>query len=720
MSIKNKIRSIKLNNNVFDVYIVFPEESDTFSIPYIFAIPEEFKDGTKLIVETNNLERRHNGRNLDFNNPSDREYLIDDGISDVLGNKRFFGKIEYADLVSAPMIMPIIPTTDKGVPYFQQLSEECFDSKIVDKEFKRIDKQVESIILHVKSDISEDRNVKLADKIFLMGYSTSGVFAQRFALCHPDIIDTVLIGGAIGSIPVPGDINGKNNLDYPLGIRNYKSITGKSFDENSYRNIRFNYYVAENENIPKSISSFDELGRKAPMHDMSYMRRSVPREVGNRQRELYGRNIWKRFERIYNLYKNNGFNISSKVIKGKEHRNVQLSYDDFKRVYNGESILKENEKFNSPNIFTRTINGVKSLGKRIYNTLFKKERNKLLPSESTNYIRMVNSIDIDGLSVDFENELKRNNIDKKIDEIIKARNPKVVNGKIVDYGLKTKVNPKDIAVLTRMFFEHIGEEYGKKVEDILLGKNDGKDGKQYIGFKMYKKDLNQRFYYTRFDRDEHGLSIYEPDSCVTPPRGKNNDIGVYVVLNGDISDLYDAVHEITHTFDTKKGDTTTRRVAGEILPQIMERELDLFLLGLSNEELERYGINKDDLEEDINTRRLYSYITRYKNSSSLNKNEGKAVKDRRYVLSLIASTTFMKKIETERRNNIKRLIRAIEEDDIEGYQKAIGIDFGDKFERERAIRNCVTYFNEITFNSGLGSGKDKSKNIDRELDDIVK
>lgn len=62
------------------------------------------------------------------------------------------------------------------------------------------------------------------------GYSASGVFAERFSLLHPDIIDTVCIGGASESIPVISDI-----LDYPLGIKDFSKITGLSFDIDNYK-----------------------------------------------------------------------------------------------------------------------------------------------------------------------------------------------------------------------------------------------------------------------------------------------------------------------------------------------------------------------------------------------------------------------------------------------------------------------------------------------------
>ena len=61
-----------------------------------------------------------------------------------------------------------------------------------------------------------ERGLITKDRIFLNGYSSSGVFAQRFALLHPEIVETACIGGASGSIPIPTE-----KIAYPIGIANY-------------------------------------------------------------------------------------------------------------------------------------------------------------------------------------------------------------------------------------------------------------------------------------------------------------------------------------------------------------------------------------------------------------------------------------------------------------------------------------------------------------------
>ena len=102
--------------------------------------------------------------------------------------------------------------------------------------------KIKDCILDAKSQIEEITGKKVQDKIFLSGYSASGVLAQRFALIYPELINRALIGGAAGSIPIPSD-----KIDFPIGIKDFRDLFGKEFNFEAYKQIQFGYYVAEKE-----------------------------------------------------------------------------------------------------------------------------------------------------------------------------------------------------------------------------------------------------------------------------------------------------------------------------------------------------------------------------------------------------------------------------------------------------------------------------------------
>lgn len=284
-----------INNKEYTVQIVFPTKESNYSIPYILALPSQIEENSLLAVEVNNLE-----------NESKYE-LIKNGLLTA------YHLISIIKDYDNPVLIPILPSVKNGIPYYQQLSKECF-AVPKDSPFYRIDLQVLNIIKEVKQNISNNANIN--DKIFLNGYSASGVFAQRFALLHPEIIDTLCVGGASGSIPIPS-----TELEYPLGTLDYSSITGETFNLEDYSQIKFRYYVGSLEDMVTSSKRFDENDNYAPLHDMSYFDRSIPVEIGRKQRNIFGRNLFARSKNEISIMNQMGLDIEQVIFEGRAHNN---------------------------------------------------------------------------------------------------------------------------------------------------------------------------------------------------------------------------------------------------------------------------------------------------------------------------------------------------------------------------------------------------------------
>lgn len=284
-----------LDNKNYIVQIVYPKTTDNYNIPYILVMPKQIKENCMLAVEVNNFE------NEEENNLRD---------SALITARDLTVKLKQND---NPILIPIIPSVKGGIPYYQQLSKECFDVSNYSPLY-RIDLQVLNIIQDAKERIS--KYAKISEKIFLNGYSSSGVFAQRFALLHPEIVDTLCVGGASGSIPTP-----TTELQYPLGIADYYDITGKPFDFETYSQIKFRYYVGSLEDTRKASDRYDENGNFAPMHDMSYFDRSVPPIIGAKQRKLFGTNILERSTKQIHLMKTMGLDIEQTIFENRTHNN---------------------------------------------------------------------------------------------------------------------------------------------------------------------------------------------------------------------------------------------------------------------------------------------------------------------------------------------------------------------------------------------------------------
>jgi len=278
-----------LNGKEYIIQIVIPNTDSNYKIPYVLVLPKQMKENSILAVETNNLETEN------------QDELLSNGLLTA------YNLITNLKEYDNPVLVPIIPSVKGGIPYYQQLSRECF-SVSKDDPYYRIDLQVLNIITEVKHKLN------VQEKIFLNGYSASGVFAQRFALLHPEIIDTLCVGGASGSIPIP-----ITELGYPLGIGDYFSVAEKNFDLHSYNQIKFRYYVGSLEDKRKSYERYDEDGNYASMHDMSYLDRSVPNTIGRKQRDMFGQNIFERTKKLINLMNQMGVDINQEIFENRAH-----------------------------------------------------------------------------------------------------------------------------------------------------------------------------------------------------------------------------------------------------------------------------------------------------------------------------------------------------------------------------------------------------------------
>lgn len=311
-------------------------------IPFILITPSSLQNGQTLVMESNNLETNIQDKLLA------QALDIGKNLNDILKGQ-------------SPILIPILSSDSPNAPYYQQLSAECF------KNGNRPDLDIVEVIDRTKKIMKEEYGTKVNDKIFLNGYSSSGCFAQRFALVHPELIDTACIGGASDSIPIP-----TTKLDYPLGIKNFKEIFGKDFDMESYKKIYFDYYVGELEDYIKSNNRTDEDGNSVPMHDMSYFDRSVPKNVGQAQRDLLGTNIFKRAEKTVEILKSVGIDIKYTILPRIIHNDVEAQ--KYMRD-TGESNI-HGIRYCQSDIIAKSFNGMLERRRKLNDKTFKDFKNE--------------------------------------------------------------------------------------------------------------------------------------------------------------------------------------------------------------------------------------------------------------------------------------------------------------------------------------------------------
>lgn len=273
-----------------------------------------------------------------------------------------------------------------------------------------------------------------------------------------------------------------------------------------------------------------------------------------------------------------------------------------------------------------------------FKKIFGKNDNKqLLNAPETRYQELVESIDNLELCKMFVERTTRN----VTPEIEKAIQPyqqyQQAGNKVYEFPVQTAITKEDTLELARRFFESIDDGLCEKFNNIVNGNNPN------IIFEM--EDYNGK-----------GASVTNPNKM---------PVTVYIPIRDDIRQLYELVHECTHTFDIDNGDSPTRMVLGEVAPQCMERLLDDFLLEMSDEDMQRYGFERSIIEKDVKTRRIATFLSRFNNAQNLYRRCGDKMLDSRYMLAQIYSAHFNKFDKKVKKNKLLSLIECVKDDEFD-------------------------------------------------------
>ncbi len=156
-----------------------------------------------------------------------------------------FGKsmlYEYA-LSRDAVYVKELTTTDSHVEY-NILSYQ--ESKINYEKYYDLDEQVAAMIKDAIKYL-RDNNINVEDKVIMDGYSASGTFTDRFTMLHPDLVKILVTGATLDDLMLPVDSYQGTTLNFPLGIADYKKITGRDFDLEANNKVAKLIYMGEDD-----------------------------------------------------------------------------------------------------------------------------------------------------------------------------------------------------------------------------------------------------------------------------------------------------------------------------------------------------------------------------------------------------------------------------------------------------------------------------------------
>jgi hypothetical protein len=273
-----------------------------FHFPYYLFIPATVSAGGNphILVETNNT-----GTTSD-------DLAVHDQRARNLAERSYANRI--ARQLNTPLLVPVFPRPRaQWQAYTHSLDEDTLLIKT--GPLARIDLQLIQMIRDAQALLRRN-HVAVRDKVFMDGFSASGVFANRFPILHPEIVRATAAGG-VNSIPIfPATFWKDARLPYPVGIADLQEITGSAFDEKAYRQVAQYLYMGY-------------LDR----NDTTLSRDAFSEEHARLIRTLIGADMGERWKVSQSLYRELGVPAQCVTYNGTAHEIRPEMLDDVVRFF---------------------------------------------------------------------------------------------------------------------------------------------------------------------------------------------------------------------------------------------------------------------------------------------------------------------------------------------------------------------------------------------------
>jgi dienelactone hydrolase len=205
-----------------------------FAYPYYLYVPKAMraaaKDGKKtrmILVIPNNAGKL-----------SDDFTVHEEDVK-----RKFKPNAQIADRLGVALLTPVFPRPQtEWKIYTHALDRDAMTT--AKKEFARFDLQLIAMIDDARSRLAKEK-LKFDKRVFMIGFSASGMFANRFTFLHPKRIKAAVVGSPGGWAIVPVASFKERTLRYPVGTDDFKAISGDKFDLKNLRKVPLFMFLGE-------------------------------------------------------------------------------------------------------------------------------------------------------------------------------------------------------------------------------------------------------------------------------------------------------------------------------------------------------------------------------------------------------------------------------------------------------------------------------------------
>jgi len=154
-------------------------------------------------------------------------------------------EIPWSEKYRFVLLHPAIPynCNIKWDPWVRHFPKYVFTNSPNSK-FYRPDLRVNAMIDALNYQLSS-AGYNIQPKIFLIGFSVGGHFSNRYALIQPARVKAFTAGGLSGKLTLPENKHEGIPMKWDMGISNYKSLVGKPFRRDLFKQIPMFIFTGE-------------------------------------------------------------------------------------------------------------------------------------------------------------------------------------------------------------------------------------------------------------------------------------------------------------------------------------------------------------------------------------------------------------------------------------------------------------------------------------------
>lgn len=211
------------------VYRVEAKPEKGFHSPYFLLLPPNVLEASKSEPITIGAFPNNSGWSDNSNARHENQAI------------RWMGRHKKeAELGNVVMLVSGFPRPRTPLIYTHALSRDVLE--VNNARYSRLDLQLLAMIDDAR-DLLATSGVQSREKVVVVGFSASGMFASRFTAMHPERVMAAVIGAPGGWPLVPAAEYSGKELTYPVGVADLETLTGETFDKEGFCAVPKFYYI---------------------------------------------------------------------------------------------------------------------------------------------------------------------------------------------------------------------------------------------------------------------------------------------------------------------------------------------------------------------------------------------------------------------------------------------------------------------------------------------